>query len=152
MPYVLPPTAILSNSPKDPKHTMDGSVFVMIATFLSQSRSDWHMSYGKRARADHHFLLPHNTHTFLLSLFLDQVVSIYSLCFSNFSSSGKKKKKTHAHMLRAGGHTAEMLNLVRVLKRGRFRPRYYIAAATDTMSLDKAKLLEGSELECVVWL
>ncbi|XP_040872198.1 UDP-N-acetylglucosamine transferase subunit ALG14 isoform X4 [Glycine max] len=43
-----------------------------------------------------------------------------------------------------GGHTAEMLNLLAVLQKDRFKPRFYIAAATDNMSLQKAQLLENS--------
>lgn len=43
-----------------------------------------------------------------------------------------------------GGHTAEMLNLLAVLQKERFAPRYYIAAATDNMSLEKARLFENS--------
>ncbi|XP_068651018.1 UDP-N-acetylglucosamine transferase subunit ALG14-like isoform X2 [Aristolochia californica] len=47
-------------------------------------------------------------------------------------------------ILGSGGHTAEMLNLVKVLQKERFTPRYYIAATTDNMSLQKAKVLEES--------
>nr|XP_016448754.1 PREDICTED: UDP-N-acetylglucosamine transferase subunit ALG14 homolog isoform X4 [Nicotiana tabacum] len=43
-----------------------------------------------------------------------------------------------------GGHTAEMLNLLYVLQKERLKPRYYIAAATDNMSLQKAKTFEDS--------
>lgn len=44
----------------------------------------------------------------------------------------------------AGGHTAEMINLLLALEKHRFTPRYYIAAATDNMSLQKARSLENS--------
>ncbi|KAJ7943850.1 UDP-N-acetylglucosamine transferase subunit ALG14-like [Quillaja saponaria] len=47
-------------------------------------------------------------------------------------------------VLGSGGHTAEMLNLLSVLQKDRFTPRFYIAAATDNMSLQKARLLENS--------
>ncbi|KAK2371567.1 UDP-N-acetylglucosamine transferase subunit ALG14 [Trifolium repens] len=47
-------------------------------------------------------------------------------------------------ILGSGGHTAEMLNLLAVLQKDRFNPRFYIAAATDNMSLQKAMLLENS--------
>lgn len=46
-------------------------------------------------------------------------------------------------ILGSGGHTAEMLNLLSVLQKDRFTPRFYIAAATDNMSLQKARLLEN---------
>ena len=48
-------------------------------------------------------------------------------------------------ILGSGGHTAEMLNLLSVLQKDRFSPRFYIAAATDNMSLQKARLLEETE-------
>lgn len=47
-------------------------------------------------------------------------------------------------ILGSGGHTAEMINLLSVLKMDRFIPRFYIAAATDNMSLQKAHVLESS--------
>ncbi|KAL6201254.1 hypothetical protein ACLB2K_024969 [Fragaria x ananassa] len=48
-------------------------------------------------------------------------------------------------ILGSGGHTAEMLNLLAMLQKDRFSPRFYIAAATDNMSLQKAHLLEETE-------
>ncbi|KZV55332.1 hypothetical protein F511_44162 [Dorcoceras hygrometricum] len=47
-------------------------------------------------------------------------------------------------VLGSGGHTAEMINLLAVLQMDRFNPRYYVAAATDNMSLQKARVLESS--------
>ncbi|XP_051128851.1 uncharacterized protein LOC127249854 isoform X1 [Andrographis paniculata] len=47
-------------------------------------------------------------------------------------------------VLGSGGHTAEMLNLLSVMQLDGFKPRYYIAAATDNMSLQKARALENS--------
>ncbi|XP_075497288.1 uncharacterized protein LOC142534219 isoform X2 [Primulina tabacum] len=52
-------------------------------------------------------------------------------------------------VLGSGGHTAEMINLLAVLQMDRFRPRYYIAAATDNMSFQKASILENSLLDKV---
>ncbi|KAL3813217.1 hypothetical protein ACJIZ3_014485 [Penstemon smallii] len=49
-------------------------------------------------------------------------------------------------VLGSGGHTAEMLNLLAVMQMERFKPRYYIAAATDNMSLQKARVMEDSLL------
>ncbi|KAE9452488.1 hypothetical protein C3L33_15618, partial [Rhododendron williamsianum] len=46
-----------------------------------------------------------------------------------------------------GGHTAEMLNLLSVLHTDSFTPRLYIAAATDNMSLQKARLFENSVID-----
>ncbi|CAM8971444.1 unnamed protein product [Rhodiola kirilowii] len=45
-------------------------------------------------------------------------------------------------ILGSGGHTAEMLNLLAVLRKDMFCPRFYIAAATDNMSLQKAQKFE----------
>lgn len=50
-------------------------------------------------------------------------------------------------ILGSGGHTAEIINLLSVLNTGRFTPRFYVAAATDNMSLQKARLLENSLLD-----
>ncbi|XP_031257273.1 UDP-N-acetylglucosamine transferase subunit ALG14 isoform X1 [Pistacia vera] len=47
-------------------------------------------------------------------------------------------------VLGSGGHTAEMMNLLSVLQMDRFAPRFYIAAATDNMSLQKARVFEDS--------
>ncbi|XP_050235333.1 uncharacterized protein LOC126683468 isoform X2 [Mercurialis annua] len=47
-------------------------------------------------------------------------------------------------VLGSGGHTAEMINVVALLQKDRFTPRFYIAAATDKMSLQKACVLEDS--------
>lgn len=41
-----------------------------------------------------------------------------------------------------GGHTAEMINLLSVMQNDRFAPRFYIAAVTDNMSLQKARVFE----------
>jgi beta-1,4-N-acetylglucosaminyltransferase len=50
-------------------------------------------------------------------------------------------------ILGSGGHTAEMLNLLAVLQIEQFSPRFYIAAATDNMSLEKARVFENSLLD-----
>ncbi|XP_039065052.1 UDP-N-acetylglucosamine transferase subunit ALG14-like isoform X2 [Hibiscus syriacus] len=47
-------------------------------------------------------------------------------------------------VLGSGGHTAEMINLLLVLQKDRFTPRFFIAAATDNMSIQKARVLESS--------
>ncbi|OVA02483.1 Oligosaccharide biosynthesis protein Alg14-like [Macleaya cordata] len=50
-------------------------------------------------------------------------------------------------ILGSGGHTAEMLNLIRGLQKNRFTPRVYVAASTDNMSLQKAQVLEASVVD-----
>uniref|UniRef100_A0A0E0GP73 UDP-N-acetylglucosamine transferase subunit ALG14 n=1 Tax=Oryza nivara TaxID=4536 RepID=A0A0E0GP73_ORYNI len=47
-------------------------------------------------------------------------------------------------VLGSGGHTAEMMNVVTTLQKDRFTPRYYVAALTDNMSLQKAQVYEQS--------
>lgn len=47
-------------------------------------------------------------------------------------------------ILGSGGHTAEMMNLLSVLQMDSFAPRFYIAAATDNMSLQKARVFEDA--------
>uniref|UniRef100_A0A0E0LBY5 UDP-N-acetylglucosamine transferase subunit ALG14 n=1 Tax=Oryza punctata TaxID=4537 RepID=A0A0E0LBY5_ORYPU len=47
-------------------------------------------------------------------------------------------------ILGSGGHTAEMMNVVTTLQKDRFTPRYYVAALTDNMSLQKAQVYEQS--------
>ncbi|XP_042512818.1 UDP-N-acetylglucosamine transferase subunit ALG14-like isoform X2 [Macadamia integrifolia] len=70
---------------------------------------------------------------------------IYVICGSGkpLHTSSPKPKSTLI-ILGSGGHTAEMLNLISVLQKDRFTPRFYIAAWTDNMSLQKARVLEDS--------
>ncbi|OAY84019.1 UDP-N-acetylglucosamine transferase subunit ALG14 homolog isoform X1 [Ananas comosus] len=65
-------------------------------------------------------------------------------------STGKPRRRADSESVRtlivlgSGGHTAEMLSIVNVLLKDRFAPRFYVAAATDNMSLQKARVLEDS--------
>lgn len=43
-----------------------------------------------------------------------------------------------------GGHTAEMMQLVKSLDPIKFTPRIYISASTDSLSKDKATAFEQS--------
>ncbi|XP_024521168.1 UDP-N-acetylglucosamine transferase subunit ALG14 homolog [Selaginella moellendorffii] len=45
-------------------------------------------------------------------------------------------------VLGSGGHTAEMLNVVEMLRPERYSPRIYLAAASDNMSLPRARAAE----------
>ncbi|OEL36810.1 hypothetical protein BAE44_0002171, partial [Dichanthelium oligosanthes] len=56
------------------------------------------------------------------------------------SSGGSAARRTTTSRWR-GGHTAEMMNIVTTLQKDRFTPRYYVAALTDNMSLQKAQVL-----------
>ncbi|XP_078438421.1 UDP-N-acetylglucosamine transferase subunit ALG14-like protein isoform X2 [Wolffia australiana] len=47
-------------------------------------------------------------------------------------------------VLGSGGHTAEMLNLLAVLDTEKFKPRFYVSAKTDSLSLQKAEAYEKS--------
>ncbi|KAL6911855.1 hypothetical protein ACP4OV_000660 [Aristida adscensionis] len=50
-------------------------------------------------------------------------------------------------VLGSGGHTAELMNIITELQKDRFRPRYYVAALTDNMSLQKAQVYEQSLIQ-----
>ncbi|KAF9666429.1 hypothetical protein SADUNF_Sadunf16G0228500 [Salix dunnii] len=69
----------------------------------------------------------------------------YILCQSGKPLYPSKSPKPLSTLivLGSGGHTAEMINVLNVLlSKDRFCPRFYVAAATDNMSLQKAHLLE----------
>ncbi|WOG85020.1 hypothetical protein DCAR_0104206 [Daucus carota subsp. sativus] len=69
---------------------------------------------------------------------------LYVIYWSSKPFQTKPRKPVRTLIiLGSGGHTAEMLNLLSVLQADRFCPRYYIAAATDNMSLQKASVFEN---------
>jgi beta-1,4-N-acetylglucosaminyltransferase len=74
------------------------------------------------------------------------LVRVVHVIYSSGRPLSKRASKPVSTLiiLGSGGHTAEMLNLLAVLQKDRFKPRFYIAAATDNMSLQKAMLLENS--------
>ncbi|KAM7260168.1 hypothetical protein ACFE04_015909 [Oxalis oulophora] len=72
----------------------------------------------------------------------------YVLCQSGKPlTKNASKPFTTLIVLGSGGHTAEMLDLLSMLQNDRFTPRFYFAAATDNMSLQKARLFEDSLFE-----
>ncbi|KAL2606148.1 UDP-N-acetylglucosamine transferase subunit ALG14 [Glycine soja] len=80
---------------------------------------------------------------FVVSLILVRLLYVLYRSSRPLSKRASKPVSTLI-ILGSGGHTAEMLNLLVVLQKDRFNPRFYIAAATDNMSLQKAQLLENS--------
>ncbi|MED6191861.1 hypothetical protein PIB30_004521 [Stylosanthes scabra] len=80
---------------------------------------------------------------FVITLILVRVLYVI-YCSSRPMSRRTQKPVSTLIILGSGGHTAEMINLLAVLQKDRFNPRFYIAAATDNMSLQKAELLENS--------
>ncbi|KAI3417008.1 uncharacterized protein J3R85_014852 [Psidium guajava] len=73
---------------------------------------------------------------------------LYVVHWSGKQLHGKSQRSySTLIVLGSGGHTAEMLNLLSVLQKDRFAPRFYIAAATDNMSLQKARLMEDSLID-----
>ncbi|KAL3534398.1 hypothetical protein ACH5RR_002859 [Cinchona calisaya] len=82
----------------------------------------------------------------LITLILIRVFYVINQSSQPRSSTSKQKPLSTLIVLGSGGHTAEMINLLNVLPKNRFKPRYYIAAATDNMSLQKAQVLENSLL------
>ncbi|KAH0901521.1 hypothetical protein HID58_041024 [Brassica napus] len=84
--------------------------------------------------------------SFMLSLVIVLVVRVLYVmyqCGKPFPK-GASRSFTTLIVLGSGGHTAEMLSLLSVLRMDRFTPRFYIAAATDNMSLHKARSFEDS--------
>ncbi|KAK6917048.1 Oligosaccharide biosynthesis protein Alg14-like [Dillenia turbinata] len=88
--------------------------------------------------------------SFLLALFIIAITTFIIRAFYVILQSGKPLERTDAKplstlvVLGSGGHTAEMLNLLSALHKERLMPRFYVAAATDSMSLIKARVLENS--------
>ncbi|XP_057449758.1 uncharacterized protein LOC130741015 isoform X2 [Lotus japonicus] len=76
-----------------------------------------------------------------VTLFLVRVLYVM-YCSGKPLTQRASKPVTTLIVLGSGGHTAEMLNLLKALQRERFSPRFYVAAATDNMSLEKAQELE----------
>ncbi|XP_071911577.1 UDP-N-acetylglucosamine transferase subunit ALG14-like isoform X2 [Coffea arabica] len=81
-----------------------------------------------------------------ITLILIRVLYIIHRSSQPRSASSQQKPLSTLIVLGSGGHTAEMINLLNVLQKNSFTPRYYIAAATDNMSLQKAQVLENSWL------
>ncbi|KMT03967.1 hypothetical protein BVRB_8g186740 [Beta vulgaris subsp. vulgaris] len=79
----------------------------------------------------------------VLTLILLRLVYVLHRCGKPFQNTAAKPLITLI-VLGSGGHTAEMINLLLALKKERFIPRYYVAAATDNMSLQKAQTFECS--------
>ncbi|XP_073157421.1 uncharacterized protein [Henckelia pumila] len=82
----------------------------------------------------------------LVTLIMIRVCYVINWTSKPRSSSPPRPLSTMI-VLGSGGHTAEMIHLLAVLQMDRFKPRYYIAAATDNMSLQKASVLENSLLD-----
>ncbi|XP_010538518.1 PREDICTED: UDP-N-acetylglucosamine transferase subunit ALG14 homolog isoform X2 [Tarenaya hassleriana] len=75
-----------------------------------------------------------------------RIVYVIYQCGKPFRRGASKSFSTLI-VLGSGGHTAEMLSLLSVLQKDRFKPRFYITAATDNMSLQKARAFEDSVAE-----
>ncbi|XP_021719596.1 UDP-N-acetylglucosamine transferase subunit ALG14-like isoform X1 [Chenopodium quinoa] len=79
----------------------------------------------------------------VLTLILVRLMYVLHRCGKSLRPTTVKPLSTLI-VLGSGGHTAEMINLLLALQKDRFLPRYYIAAATDNMSLQKAQTFESS--------
>lgn len=89
---------------------------------------------------------PNNVIVLIISIIMIRVVYVFYWSGRTHKSSMKQPLRTLI-ILGSGGHTAEMLNLVNVLQKDMFTPRFYVAAVTDNMSLQKAQLLEEKLLD-----
>ncbi|CAM6092487.1 unnamed protein product [Calypogeia fissa] len=78
--------------------------------------------------------------------FISRLVTVWILTGYPWPSADGKKKEQRSLktliVLGSGGHTAEILNVVRALNFERYQPRCYIAAVTDNHSLSKAQKVE----------
>ncbi|XP_076950580.1 uncharacterized protein LOC143623602 [Bidens hawaiensis] len=79
----------------------------------------------------------------ITTLLVFRVVYVISQSSKPARNTSQKHLSTLIVLGSGGGHTAEMINLLSVMQKDRFAPRYYIAAATDNMSLQKACVYEG---------
>nr|XP_043616802.1 UDP-N-acetylglucosamine transferase subunit ALG14 homolog [Erigeron canadensis] len=80
-------------------------------------------------------------------LVITTTLLVVRILYVIFQSSKPIPKTSQKHLstlvvLGSGGHTAEMINLLSVMEKDRFAPRFYVAAATDNMSLQKARVFE----------
>ncbi|KAL8231946.1 hypothetical protein R6Q57_001724 [Mikania cordata] len=84
-----------------------------------------------------------------LVVFIISTLLVVRVLYIIYQSSKPARITSQKHMstlvvLGSGGHTAEMINVLCVLQKDRFAPRFYIAAATDNMSLQKARVFEDT--------
>ncbi|CAN8231526.1 unnamed protein product [Cochlearia groenlandica] len=79
----------------------------------------------------------------LAMILMARVIYVIWCCGKPFPKGASKSFSTLI-VLGSGGHTAEMLSFLSVLRKDRYTPRFYIAAATDNMSLQKARGFEDS--------
>lgn len=80
-----------------------------------------------------------------VSLILIAVAVVLRLAYVLYRSGKPIKAPERVRtliVLGSGGHTAEMLSVINVIQKDRFAPRFYVAAMTDSMSLQKAKVFE----------
>ncbi|KAJ8762060.1 hypothetical protein K2173_006662 [Erythroxylum novogranatense] len=82
----------------------------------------------------------------LISLIFFTIIRVLWVVYQTGKALRPKSPKSMNTLivLGSGGHTAEMIGVLSTLQKERFCPRYYVAAATDNMSLHKARVLEGS--------
>ncbi|CAN0841979.1 UDP-N-acetylglucosamine transferase subunit ALG14 homolog [Linum grandiflorum] len=94
----------------------------------------------------------HSTATVIAIFILMVVVRVVCVLYWTGKplSSKSSKPRSTLIVLGSGGHTAEMIDIVSGVRKDRFTPRFYIAAATDNMSLQKARVLEDSLVDAVL--
>lgn len=59
----------------------------------------------------------------------------------------ENRKLSLMAVLGSGGHTAEMLKMVKALKQDKYSPKYFVQASTDKMSTQKIATLQNQEFE-----
>ncbi|KAL3524959.1 hypothetical protein ACH5RR_013331 [Cinchona calisaya] len=88
--------------------------------------------------------------TFKLSLLTDYWTHYLNLIHQSSqlrSATSQRKPLSTLIVLCSSGRTAEIINLTSVLQKNRFKPKFYIAAASDNMSLQNRYYATGMEIE-----
>lgn len=82
------------------------------------------------------------------------LIFVTRLCFMIFYTRKVNNKRVIRNgpaktmiILGSGGHTAEMIRILRYLHFNNYSPRTYVYADTDETSMEKVKMLEGSNTD-----
>ncbi|KAG4085551.1 Alg14-domain-containing protein [Neocallimastix lanati (nom. inval.)] len=67
--------------------------------------------------------------------------------YFNLKNNSRKTPVSTMIVLGSGGHTTEMVRLVKNLPKNRYSPRNYVVADNDTMSKEKMKLIENNSTD-----
>ncbi|KAI4481546.1 hypothetical protein M0802_013957 [Mischocyttarus mexicanus] len=83
---------------------------------------------------------------FLIVCALIVVRILFLMFIKDKSTKSRRFRETPAKtmiILGSGGHTAEMLRIVKLMDYNKYTPRIYVSASTDNISIDKVKYIES---------